>query len=57
MVQLEGFLVRLLQSLLKTDLTLMNNVVKSLVKSVLIPLVLSAAASASDAKIHKNIFG
>ena len=37
--------------LLKTGLLLMKNVIKSLAKSVLIPLGLTAAASATDAGI------
>ena len=51
------FLGRLLGPLLKTGLPLMKNVLKPLVKSVLIPLGLTAAASATDAAIHKKIFG
>ena len=35
----------------------MKNVVKRLAKSVLIPLGLTASASATDAAIHKNMFG
>ena len=35
----------------------MKNVPKSLAKWVLIPLGLTAAASATDAAIQKNIFG
>ena len=41
-----GFLGRLLGPLLKTKLPLMRNVLKSLAKSVLIPLGLRSAASA-----------
>ena len=37
MVQLGGFLGRLLRSLLKTNLSLNKNVLKPLAKSVLIP--------------------
>ena len=54
MIQSEGFLGRLLGALLKTGLPLMKNVIKSLAKSVLIPLGLTAAASAADAGIHKK---
>ena len=43
-----GFLGRLLGPLLKTGLPLMKNVLKPLAKSVLIPLGLTAAASATD---------
>ena len=50
-VQLGGFLGRLLGALLKTGLHLMKNVLKPLVKSVLVPLGLTAAASASDAAL------
>ena len=35
---------------------LLGNVIKPLAKSVLIPLVLTAAASATDAAIHKTMF-
>ena len=52
-----GFLRRLLGPLLKTGLPFMKNVVKSLAKSVLIPLGLTVAASAADAGINKNILG
>ena len=48
-----GFLGRLLGPLLKT-LPLIKNVIKPLAKSVLIPLRLTAAASAADAGIHKK---
>ena len=46
MLQSGGFLGRLLCPLLKTGLPLMKNVIKPLAKSVLIPLELTAAASA-----------
>ena len=52
-----GFLGRLLGSLLKTGLPLMKNVLKALAKSVLITLGLTAAAAATDATIHKKMFG
>ena len=42
------FLGRLLGPLLKTDLPLMKNALKSLAKSVLIPLGLTTSASAAD---------
>ena len=35
----------------------MKNVLKLLLKSIVIPLELSAAASATDASIHKKMFG
>ena len=44
---------RLLGPLLKTGLLLIGNVLKPLAKSVLIILRLTAAASATDATIHK----
>ena len=54
MIQSGGFLGRLLGPLLKTGLPLIKNVNKSLAKKVLIPLGLTAAASAADAGIHKK---
>ena len=54
MIQSGGFLSRLLGPLLKTGLPLIKNVIKPLAKSVLIPLGLTAAASAAHAGIHKN---
>ena len=56
-IQSGRFLGRLLGPLLKTRLTLMKNVIKPLAKSVLIPLGLTAEASAADAGIHKKILG
>ena len=56
-IQSEGFLGRLLGSLLKTGLPLIKNVIKPLAKSVLIPLGLTAAASTADVGIHKKILG
>ena len=54
MMQSGGFLGKLLRPLLKAGLPLIKNVIKSLAKSVLIPLGLTAAASAADAGIHKR---
>ena len=54
MIQSGGFLGWLLGPLLKTGLPLISNVIKPLDKSVLIPLGLTAAASAADAGIHKK---
>ena len=54
MIQLGGFLGRLLGPLLKTGLPLMKSVIQPLAKSVLIPLGLTAAASATDAGIYKK---
>ena len=54
MTQSGGFFGRLLGPLLKTGLPLMKNVTKPLAKSVLIPLGLTAAASAADAGTRKK---
>ena len=51
-MQSGGFLGRLLGPLLKTGLPLISNVIKPLAKSVLIPLGLTATASAAGAGIH-----
>ena len=55
MIQSRGFLGRLLGPLLKTGLPLIKNIIKPLAKIFLIPLGLTAAASAGDAGIHKKI--
>ena len=55
MIQSGGLLGKLLGPLLKTGLPLIKNVITLLAKSVLIPLGLTAAASAADAGIHKKI--
>ena len=55
--QSAGFLGRLLGPLLKTGLPLIGSVLKPLAKNVLIPLGLTAAASATDAAIPKKMFG
>ena len=55
--QLGGFLGRLLGPLIKVGLTLIRNALKPLAKSVLIPLGLTAAASATDAAIQEKNFG
>ena len=57
LAKLGGFLGRLLGPLLKTGLSLMGSVVKPLAKSVLTPVVLTAATSATDAAIHHKMFG
>ena len=54
MIQSGGFLGRLFGPLLKTGLPLIKSVIKPLTKSVLIPLGLTATASATDARIHKK---
>ena len=56
-VQSGGFLGRILRPLLRTGLRLMKSVIKPLGKSALLPLGLTAAASAADAGIHKKILG
>ena len=57
MIQSGGFLGKLLDPLLQTGLALIKNVITPLAKSVLIPLGLTASASAVDAGIHKKILG
>ena len=57
MVQSGGFLARLLSPLLKAGLPLIKNVIKPLAKSILIHLGLTAAASAADVGIRKQILG
>ena len=47
---------RLVGPLLKTGLSLIENIVKPLAESVLIPLGLKASASATDAAIHKKMY-
>ena len=49
MIQSGGFLDSLFGPLLKTGLPLIENVIKPLAKSVLVPLRLNTAASAADA--------
>ena len=55
MIQAGGFLGRLLDPLLNAGLPLIKSVIKPLAKRVLIPLGLTAGASAADAGIHKKI--
>ena len=57
MMQSVGFLGRLLGPLLRRGLPLMKCVIQPLSKSILIPLGLTASASAADAGIHKKILG
>ena len=54
MMQLGGFLGRLLGPLLKTELSLMKSFIQPLAKSVLISLGLTVAASAADVGIQKK---
>ena len=56
-IQSGGFLGKLLGPLLKTGLPFIKNVIKPLAKKVLIPIGLTAEASAADAGIHKKILG
>ena len=53
-MQLGWFFGRLLGLLLKTSLPLVKNVLKPLTKSVLIPLGLIKAASATDAEFKRK---
>ena len=54
MIKSEGFLGRLLGLVLITRFLLIKKVIKPLAKSVVIPVGLTAAASATDARIHKK---
>ena len=54
MIQSGGFPGRALGPLLKIGLSLIKNVIKPLAESSLIPIGLTAATSAADARIHKN---
>ena len=56
-IQSGGFLGRLIGPLLKTGLPLTKHVIKPLAKSVLVPLGLTATASAADAGKHKKVWG
>ena len=53
----KGGLFNFLAPLTRVALPLMTNVLIPLTKSVLVPLGLTAAMSATDAAIQKNIFG
>ena len=57
MIQSGGFVGKLLGPLLKTGLPLIKSVIKPLAKFFLVPLGLTAVASAADAGIHKKILG
>ena len=54
-IRLGGFLGWFLGPLLKTILPLMKNVIKTLAKGVLIPLLLTGAALTTLAAMHKKI--
>ena len=54
MIQSGQFLGTRLGPLLKPEIPLMKSIIKPSVKSVLIPLELTVAASAADARIHKK---
>ena len=56
-IQSVGFLGRNLGPLLRTGLPLMKSVIKRLGKTFLVPLGLTAGASATDAGIYKKILG
>ena len=57
MIQSRELLGTLRGPLLETGLPLMNNVIKPLAKSFLIPLGLTAAASVATVGIHKKHLG
>ena len=46
-----------MRTIIKNGLPFIGNVLKLLPKSILIPLQLTAVASATDASIHKKTFG
>ena len=52
----EGGFLKFLRQLLTTDLSLMKTAFTPLAKSLLVPLGLTAAASATDAAIQKKSF-
>ena len=52
----EGGFLKFLRPLLTTDLSLMKTAFTPLAKSLLVPLGLTAAASATDAAIQKKSF-
>ena len=56
-IQSGVFLGKLLSPLLNTGLPLIKKVIKPLVKRVLMPLELTAAASAADAGLQKKVLG
>ena len=55
--KLRVHLDRILGLLLKTGLPFLGNAVKPLPKSVLVSFGLTAAAPATDAAVHKKMFG
>ena len=57
MIQSRGVLGRILSPLLRTELPLMKSVIKPSPKGVLVPLGLTAVASAADAGTHEKILG
>ena len=57
MVKLGRFLGRFLGTLIKAGLSSIRNVLKPLAKSLLVPLGVTAVASATDASIQKKSFG
>ena len=57
MIKSGRVLGKLLEPLLRIGLPLMKSIINPLARRVLIPLILTAAASAADAGIHKKILG
>ena len=57
MLPLGGFLGRLLGLLMQLGLPFMKNILTPLAKTILMPLGITAAASAIDAVIQKKVFG
>ena len=57
MIHSGGFLGGLLGPLLKTGLPLIKIAIKPLIKSILIQLGLTTAATVAVARIHKKILG
>ena len=57
MIQSEEFLGRIFGPLLKPWLSVIKKLIKPIPKSVLISLVLTAAASAGNIKMHKKVLG
>ena len=54
-IKLGGFLGRLLGPLIKFGFLLMKNVIKPSPKSILIPLILTTAATAKGVGIYKKL--
>ena len=54
-IKLDGFLGRLLGPLIKVGFLLIKNVIKPSPKSILIPLILTTAATAKGVGIYKKL--